>query len=55
MKIKYKNKVGKLISEVYSDSCMHCCFKYDQDCIPYTTWRCFGTIFKESESQVFDL
>lgn len=55
MKIKYKNEVGNLIPEEYSDSCTHCCFRHTRDCIPYDVWRCFGTIFEKSESQVFEI
>ena len=55
MKIKYKNIVGDLIPEEYSDSCTHCCFRHDRDCIPYSVWQCLGTIFKKSKSQVLEL
>lgn len=55
MKIKYKDIVGDLIPEKYSVSCMHCCFKHDRDCVPYSVCQCFGTIFEKSESQVLEL
>lgn len=55
MKIKYKNIVGHLVPEEYFDSCIRCCFRHNQDCIPYSVWQCFGTIFEKSESQVFEV
>lgn len=55
MKIKYKDFVGELTPEKYSESCTHCCFRHHRDCIPYSVWQCFGTIFKESKSQVFEV
>lgn len=55
MKIKYKNIVGDLIPEAYAESCMHCCFKHDRDCVPYSVWQCVDTIFEESKSQVLEL
>lgn len=55
MKIKYKDIVGNLAPEEYSDSCMRCCFRYYGYCIPYNVWQCFGTIFEKSESQVFEV
>ena len=54
MKIRYKDIVGELASEVYCGSCMHCCF-HSQGCIPYDVWQCVSTIFAESKSQVFEL
>lgn len=55
MKIKYKDFVGELTPEKYSESCTHCCFRHHRDCIPYSVWQCFGTIFTKSESQVFEV
>lgn len=55
MKIKYKDIVGNLIPEEYSDSCMCCYFRYHGYCIPYNVWQCVDTIFAKSESQVFEL
>lgn len=55
MKIKYKDIVGALGPEEYYESCIHCCFRCVRDCIPYSVWQCFGTIFEESKSQVLEL
>lgn len=55
MKIKYKDVVGNLILEEYCDSCTHCCFRHHRDCVPPSVWRCSGTIFEKSESQVFEV
>ena len=55
MKIKYNDIVGDLAPEEYPDSCMRCCFRYDQICIPYDVWQCLHTIFKKSKCEVFEL
>ena len=55
MKIKYKDIVGHLIIEKYSNSCKHCCFNQDLFCVPYKIWQCDRTIFEESKSQVFEI
>lgn len=46
MKIKYKDFVGELTPEKYSESCTHCCFRQDRDCIPYSVWQCFVPYLK---------
>lgn len=55
MKVKYKHIVGSLIAEKYLGSCAHCCLYSEPRCIPSYFYRCRRTIFKESESQVFEV
>lgn len=55
MKIKYKDIVGDLVPEIYSESCGYCCFHTNRVCIPYDAHQCVSTIFTESKSQIFEL
>jgi hypothetical protein len=54
MKIEYKNIIGTDVNGVYfCDECCFACLAWD--CIPYTLHRCVKHIFKESNTQIFNL
>lgn len=55
MKINYKNIVGKLVPEAQFESCIHCCFSDDRNCIPYSVWPCHETIFEKDQDFIFKI
>lgn len=53
MKIEYKNITGYMVNQdLY---CHKCCFSHLIHCIPYSIHRCRDHIFKEEETQIFEL
>lgn len=56
MKIQYKSIAGQLVPEEWCNSCECCCFDFDKmRCIPYSVAACTGTIFEETENDVFEV
>ena len=54
MKVEYKNILGTAVKGIYY--CDECCFScLGWHCMPYPLHRCAKHIFKESDSQIFDL
>ena len=56
MKVQYRSVAGQLISEEWCDSCECCCFDFiEMSCIPFSVLDCNGTIFKETENDIFEV
>lgn len=54
MKIEYKNITGTAVKGVhYCDECCFSCLNWD--CMPYNLHQCIKHIFKESDTQIFNL
>lgn len=56
MKIQYRSIAGQLVPEEWRDSCEWCCFDFDKSsCFPYSVVACNGTIFEETENNIFEV
>ena len=54
MKVKYKNIIGTAVKRVCY--CNECCFnRLAWGCIPSSLYQCSKHIFKESNTQIFNL
>lgn len=56
MKIQYRSIAGQLIPEELRGKCKYCCFDFGNiRCIPYSVVKCTNTIFKEMETDIFEV
>lgn len=57
MKIQYRSIAGQLVPEELRGKCKYCCFDFDYKmrCIPYSVVACTGTIFKKTETDIFEV
>lgn len=56
MKIQYRSIAGQLVPEEWRDSCEYCCFDFNKNsCFPYSVVACTGTIFEETENEIFEV